>query len=88
MSKTVFCHKLQIEAPALTAPPFPGELGERIQKEISKPAWDLWINHQTMLINEYRLNLMTPEARQFLTKEMKKFLFEDGSEKPPGFQEK
>lgn len=41
-----------------------------------------------MLINEYRLNLMTPEARQFLTKEMKKFLFEGGSETPPGFQEK
>jgi Fe-S cluster biosynthesis and repair protein YggX len=88
MSKTVFCQKLQMEALALATPPFPGELGERIQKEISKPAWDLWINHQTMLINEYRLNLMTPEARQFLTKEMRKFLFEGGSETPPGFQVK
>ena len=53
---------------------------------ISKEAWELWLGHQTMLINEYRLNLVEPKARTFLKEEMIKFLFEEGtSETPPGF---
>ena len=40
-----------------------------------------------MLINEYRLSLIDPKAREFLVQEMQKFLFESGSEKPPGFVE-
>ena len=47
----------------------------------------MWLAHQTMLINEYRLNLLEPESRKFIEQEMEKFLFGDGSEKPPGFQE-
>lgn len=59
----------------LTSPPFPGELGQRIYKEISQETWQQWLNHQTMLINEYRLNMLEPEAKTLLIKEMKKFLF-------------
>ena len=45
----------------------------------------MWISHQTMLINEYRLNLADPEARKFLLGEMDNFLFKGGSNKPAGF---
>ncbi len=38
--------------------------------------------HQTMLINEYRLTPMEPEARKFLVTEMEKFFFGEGSAKP------
>jgi Fe-S cluster biosynthesis and repair protein YggX len=86
MSKMIFCKKLNIEAPALSKAPFPGELGERIFNEISETAWQMWLGQQTMLINEYRLNLIDPQARAFLRQEMQKFFFEGGSEPPPGYQ--
>lgn len=85
MSKTVFCQKLQKDAPALEYAPYPGELGEKILNKISEPAWQMWIGHQTMLINENRLNLMDDSAREFLVNEMQKFLFGQGSDKPEGY---
>jgi Fe-S cluster biosynthesis and repair protein YggX len=66
-------------------PPFPGALGERVFNEVSKQAWVMWLAHQTMLINEYRLNLIDPKAREFLKEEMQKYFFGDGSEKPSGY---
>lgn len=86
MSTMIFCKKLNLEAPALSKAPFPGELGEKILNEISETAWQMWLSHQTMLINEYRLNLIDPQARKFLRQEMQKFFFEGGSEPPPGYQ--
>lgn len=87
MTRTILCKKLGKEAEALDSPPYPGELGERIYNEISKPAWEAWMTHQTMLINEYRLSLIDPKSRQFLEKEMQNFLFSDKSERPPGYIE-
>lgn len=88
MSRTVQCKKLNMSAPGLDSPPYPGELGQRIYEHISEQAWDLWINHQTMLINEYRLSTLEKKSRDFLREEMEKFLFSDSSAKPPGFIEK
>ena len=85
MSQVVLCSKLKKEFPGLKQAPFPGPLGERIKQEISQKAWDMWINHQTMLVNEYRLSMIDAQARAFLREEMEKFLFGDGSEKPAGF---
>jgi Fe-S cluster biosynthesis and repair protein YggX len=85
MSRLVFCSKLQIEAEGLAKPPFPGPLGERIFNNVSKQAWTMWLSHQTMLINEYRLNLSDVKSREFLKEEMQKYFFGEGSEKPEGF---
>ena len=71
----IFCQKLQKEAEPMSFAPVPGELGQRILENISAEAWKLWMNHQTMLINEKHLNLAEPEARKYLTGEMEKFLF-------------
>ena len=46
----------------------------------------MWLAHQTMLINEYRLSLLDPKAREFLLDEMQKYFFGEGSEKPAGFK--
>ncbi|MBK2123642.1 oxidative damage protection protein [Fangia hongkongensis] len=82
---TVFCNKLQKEGAKLAFQPIPGKLGKRILGEISQEAWSKWLEHQTILINEYRLNLLEPEAKQFLMTEMEKFLFGEGSEKPDAY---
>ncbi len=84
-SPLIFCQKLQKMAPRLESLVYPGPLGVRIQEHISQEAWRLWVGHQTMLINEYRLSLLDPKARHFLKTEMEKFLFGEGSERPPGF---
>jgi Fe-S cluster biosynthesis and repair protein YggX len=85
MIHTVQCVKLKKEAAGLTNPPLPGKLGEKIYKQISHEAWQLWLSHQTMLINEYRLSMIDPKARTFLLQEMENFLFGSGSNKPSGY---
>ena len=85
MSRTVHCVKLQKEAEGLDLAPYPGELGQRIYDHVSKEAWQSWLAHQTMLINEYRLTPIEPEARHFLVTEMEKFFFGEGSSKPKEF---
>ena len=86
MSRTVNCVLLKREAPGLDRTPYPGELGKRIFENVSKEAWGRWLNHQTMLINEYRLVPIEPKARKFLESEMEKFFFGAGSKAPDGFQ--
>ena len=75
------------EAEGLDRAPYPGELGQRIYDKVSKEAWQQWLAHQTMLINEYRLVLFEPKARQFLAGEMEKFLFGGGAKPPEGYVE-
>lgn len=84
-NRVIYCEKLKHKAAGLSSPPYPGELGQKIFNHISAQAWEMWLNHQTMLINEYRLNLLEPQAKTFLLAEMEKFLFGEGSEKPSGF---
>lgn len=85
MAQTIHCVKLDREAEAMDRPPYPGELGKRIQANVSKEAWQMWLEHQTTLINEMRLTPVDPKARQFLEQEMEKFFFGEGSAKPEGY---
>ena len=85
MSRTVNCVILGSESEGLDRPPYPGELGKRIFENVSKLAWQRWLGHQTMLINEYRLTPIEPEARKFLETEMEKFFFGEGSSAPKEF---
>lgn len=83
--RTVHCVLLGREAEGLDRPPYPGPLGQRIYEQVSREAWQAWLAHQTMLINENRLTLIDPEARRFLQQEMEKFLFGDGAAPPEGY---
>ena len=85
MTRMVKCIKLGREAEGLKAPPYPGELGKRIFENVSQEAWRMWLAHQTMLINENRLTVFEPKAREILVKEMEKYFFGEGSEKPKEF---
>jgi Fe-S cluster biosynthesis and repair protein YggX len=81
----VKCVKLGREAEGLDLPPYPGELGKRIWEKVSKEAWQAWIKHQTMLINENRLNLADSRARKYLAEQMEKYFFGTGADVASGY---
>jgi len=85
MARTVQCIKLGREAEGLDLPPMPGPLGKRIWENVSKEAWAQWVKHQTMLINENRLNLADPRARQYLAEQVEKHFFGSGADAAAGF---
>ncbi|MES9828419.1 MAG: oxidative damage protection protein [Candidatus Thiodiazotropha sp.] len=86
MGRTVQCVRLKREAEGLDRPTYPGELGQRIFDNVSKEAWQEWLRHQTMLINENRLSPVDPKARQFLEQQMEQFFFGEGAELPPDYR--
>jgi len=85
MARMVKCIKLGVEAEGLDFPPYPGELGKRLYENVSKEAWQQWIRHQTMLINENRLNLADARARKYLAEQMEKHFFGTGADTAEGF---
>ncbi len=85
MARTVHCIKLGREAEGLDLPPYPGALGQRIFESVSKEAWAAWLKHQTMLVNENRLNLADLQARKYLAKQMEAHFFGDGAEQAAGY---
>ena len=95
----VYCVKLQKEAPGIDEDDIQGEvalemvesiggpeLRQRIYENVSMEAWELWKGFLTMIMNEYRLNLGTTEAQEFLLKQMEEYFFGEGSSFPPGYQ--
>ena len=85
MTRNVQCVYLKREAEGLAFAPYPGELGKRIYDNVSKEAFEAWKKHQTMLVNENRLNLADLRARQYLARQMESFFFGGGAEQPAGY---
>jgi Fe-S cluster biosynthesis and repair protein YggX len=81
----VKCIKLGREAEGLDFPPVPGELGKRLWESVSKEAWQQWQKHQTMLVNENRLNLADVRARKYLLSQMESYFFGEGADQPAGY---
>ena len=87
MARMVNCVKLNKEAEGLDYPPFPGELGVRIWKHVSKEAWGEWTRLQTMMVNEYGLNLADASARKHLMTQCERYFFGDGeAAQVPGYK--
>ncbi len=85
MARTVQCIKLNKAAEGLEFAPVPGELGKKIWQQVSKEAWADWLNQQTMLINENRLNMADARARQYLLKQTEKYFFGEGADTATGY---
>ena len=85
MARMVKCVKLGREAEGLDRPTYPGELGKRIFENVSKEAWAAWLKHQTMLVNENRLNLADAKARKYLQEQMENHFFGDGADVASGY---
>ncbi len=86
MPRIIHCIKFDTDKPGLESLPYPGDKGQWIYENVSAEAWGAWLGHQTMLINEYRLNTLDASSKTFLAKEMDKF-FANASEKPAGYVE-
>ncbi|HZT33022.1 MAG TPA: oxidative damage protection protein [Bryobacteraceae bacterium] len=85
-ARKVFCVKFQREMEGLDEVPFEGHpLGQKIFDNVSKEAWKMWVEHMKMIMNEYRLNLGTPEAQEFLIKQMDEYFFGEGAALPPDY---
>lgn len=85
MARMVKCIKLGREAEGLDFQTYPGELGKRIFENVSKEAWSQWIQHQTLLVNENRLNLSDIKARKYLAEQLEAHFFGSGAEQPVGY---
>jgi Fe-S cluster biosynthesis and repair protein YggX len=85
MTRMVLCIKLGREAEALDVPPYPGELGRRIFESVSRQAWQQWLEHQKMLVNENRLSLADKKARDYLVQQMDNYFFGTGADAVSGF---
>ena len=72
---TLYCIKLNKELEGLEKAPYPGELGKKILSSVSKEAWQMWLDHQTMLINENNLNLFEESSQKYLKDQMEKYFF-------------
>jgi Fe-S cluster biosynthesis and repair protein YggX len=83
--RVVKCVKFQKELPGLDAPPWPGEIGQRIYENVSAQAWKLWEDRQKMILNEYRLMPWQKEGQELIRKQMEEFFFGEGSALPPDF---
>ena len=74
--RKVFCVKFQKEMPGLSEVPFDGHpLGQKVYENVSKEGWSMWLEHMKMIMNEYRLNLGTPEAQELIIKQMDDYFF-------------
>lgn len=85
MARMVSCVVLKKEAEGLEYPPVPGELGQKIYENVSREAWEQWTALQTMLINEYRLNLADERAQKLLMEKMEEFFYGQGLQPPPDY---
>ncbi len=85
MPRMVNCVKLGREAEGVKWKPFNDELGQKIFDNVSQEAWKMWLEHSKMLINEYRLDLMSPRAQQILKEQVEKYFFGEGAQLPPDF---
>ena len=85
MARMVQCIKLGREAEGLDRLPYPGALGQLLFEQVSKEAWQGWIKHQTMLVNENRLNLADLQARKYLATQMENYFFGGGTDAIQGY---
>ena len=85
MARMVKCVKLGKEAEGMRFKPFNDEFGQKLFDSVSQEAWKMWLEHSKMLINEYRLDLITPAAQKILREQCDKFFFGEGALLPPDF---
>jgi Fe-S cluster biosynthesis and repair protein YggX len=85
MSRMVQCVKLGREAEGLEKPPIKGELGKKVFENVSKEAWKMWLEHSKMLINEFRLDLMSEAGQRIWMTELEKYFWGEGAQLPPEY---
>ena len=77
--------KFQKGLPGLEAPPWPGELGQKIFENVYQQGWALWKEHAKMVLNEFRIAPWTKEGIEIMQDQMEKFFFGEGPALPPDY---
>jgi Fe-S cluster biosynthesis and repair protein YggX len=85
MPRMVKCAKLGKELPAIPYKPFNNELGQRIYDNVSMDAWRQWIEHSKMIVNEYRIDLASPQGQKLMLEQAEKYFFGEGAQMPPDY---
>ena len=88
MARMVQCVVLEEEAEGLAAPPYPGEIGDRIYASVSQEGWTRWLERLTAIINENGLSTADPRSVELIEKHMLGFFFKEGDygNLPAGFR--
>ncbi len=83
----VNCPVLKHEAQGLDAPPYPGELGQRIYDSVSQEGWKQWLERLVTIINENQMTTADVAAQKVIEQHMLGFLFGEGDmgNLPDGF---
>ena len=85
MPRMVKCVKLGKELPGIPYKPFNNELGQRIYDNVSMDAWRQWIEHSKMIVNEYRIDLASPQGQKLMLEQAEKYFFGEGAQMPPDY---
>jgi Fe-S cluster biosynthesis and repair protein YggX len=85
MPRMVKCVKLGKELPGIPYKPFTNELGQRIYDTVSMDAWRQWIEHSKMIVNEYRIDLASPQGQKLMLEQAEKYFFGEGAQMPPDY---
>jgi Fe-S cluster biosynthesis and repair protein YggX len=70
----ITCSRCGAVTEPLPQPPLPTAAGKEVHARVCPACWKEWLGVQVMLINEYRLNLIDPQARTALERQMREFL--------------
>lgn len=62
--------------------PYGGKVGVELKAKVCNVCWKEWYDMSVKIINEYRLNLREPTAREFLATQMR--IFFKMQSPPPG----
>lgn len=86
--REVFCKRYNKLLPGLEAPPIKGDIGITIYEHLSAKAWADWIELQTMIINENKLNLMVSSDKNIVLYKLKQYIDGEDVKKPIEYEEK
>ena len=80
--RIVHCVKLNKDLPGLDKPPVPGEVGKKVFENVSKEGFKMFLEYFKMVVNEYRLDLTSPESDKIFEDQMNEFFFGQGGKAP------
>jgi Fe-S cluster biosynthesis and repair protein YggX len=85
-NRMVNCIKYKKLLPALQSQPIPGDLGKKIFDNVSEQAWQEFTEYFKIIINEYRLDLTSPQSDFIFEQKVNEFFFLDNASLPEEFK--
>jgi Fe-S cluster biosynthesis and repair protein YggX len=84
--RIVHCIKLNKDLPGLKRPPVPGELGKKVYEHVSEKAFKMFLEYFKMIVNEYRLDLSSPNTDKIFLEQMEQYFFGKGETLPEQYK--